>query len=71
MHSRSRGQRQYEPLRRLNGRFAVLTIVTSAGMYIGCVHGDPGGRSRASRPCSRADMLQLDVGVEDAGWIRG
>ncbi|KAK7237656.1 peroxisomal N(1)-acetyl-spermine spermidine oxidase [Aureococcus anophagefferens] len=75
MHSRSlavREKRVHElSLRRLNGRFAVLTIVTSAGMYIKeFVHGDLGRTepSLASMLGARADILQLDVlDVEDAG----
>ena len=75
MHSRSLAVREKRvhalSLRRLNGRFAVLTIVTSAGMYIKeFVHGDLGRTepSLASMLGAHADILQLDVlDVEDAG----
>ena len=73
MHSRSlstRIKRVHElRLRLLNKHFAVLTIVTSAGMYIKeFVHGDLGRTkpSLASLLGAPTDILQLDVlHVED------
>ena len=68
MHSRSLATREKKvhrlSLRPLNKRFAVLTIVTSAGMYIKeFVHGDLGRTSPSLSSLLQAntDILQLDV----------